>query len=130
MPSFIVKATPHDDIYCEWSTVVDAPTFVGTRAEMRDWLLQPKDVPGVGRVSAYESDVDARLARTDQHGTSAEYRVDGTTAIPGYRPYGFLDHGWVVCVHEVGALGTLRRDRLVEFLRTADPTLLEPFDDD
>lgn len=49
MPSFIVKPDPAVDLYCEWSTVVDNLTSVGTRTDY------PPD----------------RLARADATGTSA-----------------------------------------------------------
>jgi hypothetical protein len=129
MPSFIVKVTRDDDLYCEWSTVVGGPTFVGTRAEMGDHLRQVRSVPGIGHVTPFDADVEQRLERADLYGTSANYTVElsGSRYI---RPYGFDDAEWAACVHEQGAIGTLRRDKLEEFLRTGSPDLLEPFEDD
>ena len=35
MPRFIIKPTRDDDLYVEWSTIVDAPTRWGTAADLR-----------------------------------------------------------------------------------------------
>lgn len=55
MPTYIIKVHPDRDAYMEWSTIVDAPTSIGTRA---DYLA--------------END-ETRLARTDLQGTSARH---------------------------------------------------------
>lgn len=55
MPRFLIKATRDRDAYLEWSTIVDAPVSIGTRA---------------GYVTQYGEE---RLSRTDEHGTSAMY---------------------------------------------------------
>ncbi|QAY70005.1 hypothetical protein [Xylanimonas protaetiae] len=34
MPSYIIKADPDTDLFVEWSTVVEAPTRWGTRAQL------------------------------------------------------------------------------------------------
>src|SRR5574338_79451 len=54
MPSYIVKAAPDEDLYCEWSTIVDAPTWLGDR----EGLIE----------SGFAQD---RIERADQSGTSA-----------------------------------------------------------
>lgn len=54
MPSYIVKPKPDEDYYVRYSTIVDAPTAAGTRA---DWLARGED--------------PARLDRADASGSSA-----------------------------------------------------------
>lgn len=65
MPSFLVKATPDADWYCLWSTVVDAPTYWGTRAELIREHCDPAAV------------VAERFDRADKNGTSA--MIPGTS---------------------------------------------------
>src|SRR5664279_2648683 len=65
MPSFIVKAEPDTDLYVYWSTIVEAPTFVGTRAELTDHLLR-HDHTGPTTLDA----VAERFARADARGSS------------------------------------------------------------
>jgi len=71
MGDFILKASPDEDLYLIWSTVVDAPTWVfGSSDEIADhlwaeWRRQHPDCspkPGTGPA--------ARLARADIHGSS------------------------------------------------------------
>ena len=62
MPSFIVKPVRDRDEYVVWSTVVDAPTAVGTRTELLPVLLE---------MYGYEAGDPARFDRADEHGTSA-----------------------------------------------------------
>ena len=73
MPTFIVKPNRYEDFYVFWSTVVDAPTGFGTRAEL---------------VAACPPDrsVTERLDRADERGTSM---IDGTW-------YGWDDDEWLV----------------------------------
>ena len=121
MPSYIVKASPDEDYYVMWSTVVDAPTFAGTRAEMETChYLTPQDV------------APERFARADQYGTSAQWGADE----PGQeiiRPYGW---DTAECVYQgEDAYALLPRDRLREFcdrLGRDEPVddLLVPTEDD
>lgn len=60
MPSYIVKATPTEDFYVMWSTVVDAPTGWGDRAFIESHY------PG-------EQSTPDRFARADANGTSANW---------------------------------------------------------
>ena len=55
MPQFIIKVDPKRDAYIEWSTVVDAPVSIGTRAYYA------------------ARDGDERLQRADMAGTTARY---------------------------------------------------------
>lgn len=67
MPRVILKADPSEDVYLEWSTVVDAPTEVGSRVEMLEILMS--DRPGEPQETVAVA--EARLSRADMHGSSA-----------------------------------------------------------
>lgn len=58
MPSTIIKLDPDQDWYVVWSTVVDAPTHWGARAEIE---------------RRYENAAPDRFARADATGTSAQW---------------------------------------------------------
>lgn len=123
MGSFIIKAARDRDLYMEWSTIVDGPTFIGTRAEILAHLerapdRRPADVPEV------------RVRRADETGTSAKPDPHA----PGYS--GPLDGAWDDTGLIVEQRGWLPRARFAEFLDAylADPekayALLDPFDDE
>jgi hypothetical protein len=59
MPSFLVKASPDEDWYCRWSTIVDAPTAWGSREQMTREAHDPREV------------APERFERADRNGTSA-----------------------------------------------------------
>ncbi len=40
MGQAIIRAAPDRDLYLVWSSIVDAPVAVGTRAEMVGWARQ------------------------------------------------------------------------------------------
>lgn len=61
MSSYIVKPKPDEDFYIYWSSVVDAPTMWGTRAEMAQALDRR------GR----DEGEPVRFARADETGTSS-----------------------------------------------------------
>lgn len=120
MPTFIVKAEPDTDLYVLWSTVVDAPTFTGTRAEVTQHLAWQD-----GNRSAQQ--IEQRFARADAHGSSG---------IPPFN-YGTWDgdpgDGDLMYQQQ----GFIRRHNFPEYaarLRiTGDPDpghLLDPFEDD
>lgn len=71
MPSYVLKASPDtsEDLYCIYSTIVDAVTVIGTRGDIRQYLLHQDGVNG---------EPDARLARADQNGSSCLIDSDGT----------------------------------------------------
>lgn len=71
MPSFVVKPNRDEDFYVYWSTVVDAPTAFGSRAEM----LQHHEI------------TPDRMRRADLNGTSAH----------DVRDYGWDDRAFLVC---------------------------------
>tara|TARA_R100001244_G_scaffold6385_14_gene7541 strand:+ start:3176 stop:3622 length:447 start_codon:yes stop_codon:yes gene_type:complete len=61
MPTYIVKATPDEDWYCMWSTVVDAPTYWGTRRELEQAARDPREIAA------------ERFHRADDNGSSAAW---------------------------------------------------------
>lgn len=65
MPSYVLKASPDtsEDLYCIYSTVVDAVTVLGTRGDIRQYLLHEDGENGKP---------DERLERTDRNGTSCK----------------------------------------------------------
>lgn len=62
MPTYIVKPVRDRDEYVVWSTIVDAPIAVGTRAELAPQLLE---------MYGYQAGDPARFERADEKGTSA-----------------------------------------------------------
>jgi hypothetical protein len=106
MGRFVVKADRDRDLYLIWSTVVDAPIWVGDRAELVKELWaeyrreHPHSTPNAGHGP------DARIRRADETGTSALdcdwYGWDDETFMV---MAGAPDDGWY----------HLRRDRLADY---------------
>lgn len=92
---YIVKAARDADLYCEWSTVVDAPVLIGTRAEF---------------LNEYDASVEPRLERADEHGTSARWPRE-TDPIFGW------NHDEFLIMNGPGAGGTLKRADLEAYCR-------------
>lgn len=61
MPRTIIKLAPDEDWYVVWSTIVDAPTYWGTRAELE------------ARPGAHA--LPERFDRADATGTSAQWGI-------------------------------------------------------
>lgn len=122
MGRFIFKADRDCDLFVEWSTIVEAPTFIGPRAEILDYLT--------GRADVDQGDPpEVRIRRAEETGTSALR----DPMAPGYT--GPLDGAWDDAGEVVEQRGWLPRARMAEFLDAylLDPekayALLEPFDD-
>lgn len=62
MGRYIIKAARDRDLYMEWSEHVDAPTFIGNRAETLAYL---------NVTSRMTDGPEGRLRRADEVGTSA-----------------------------------------------------------
>lgn len=114
MGSFIMKAAKDRDLYCEWSSIVESPTFIGDREATRKRFGE------------------ARVARADEHGTSAL----GFFSSGDYPP-SELDGAWEDTGFVVEQRGWLPRARVPEFLEAllGDDqekayALLDPFEDD
>ncbi len=115
----IIKVSREDDLYMEWSSIVEAPTWFGDRSETLAYLRGNDGNHGLSPSETYES----RLARADETGSS------------GYRPWGCTwdDHGEIYMQQ-----GILPRSAFPEFARRwlaaegdAEPDvadLLEPFE--
>lgn len=124
MGNIIIKAAKDLDLYCEWSSVVDAPTFIGTRDEVLRHLT--------GYRSSYgQSDpAEVRVARADKTGTSAKR----DPRAPGYT--GPLDGEWNDTGFVVEQRGWLPRASMARFLELyavnvdAAYEVLEPFEND
>jgi hypothetical protein len=115
MGTQIIKVAPGLDLYLEWSSVVDAPTAIGTRAEMAEHLNTPRR----GQFWMTEEQVERLLRRADETGSSA------------YLPLGCTWGKSIMYQQD----GTLSRAHLAKYAARllddidAEPTgLLEPFE--
>jgi len=113
----LIKVSPTEDLYLEWSSVVEAPTRVGTRAEFAADLNEPRR----GEVWPTEDEVERRLQQADATGSSAS------------RPFGCT---WDSRGEMYQQRGLLPRGRMVEYARRlladidAEPDgLLEPLEE-
>lgn len=114
MPNgIILKLTPESDLYCLWSTIVDYWTFLGTRAEVERQIESKVGTP------LHKLTTATRFARADKTGSSAEY-----------------DFGrWgdeLTVDHSDYPLGTIDRDRLLEFISANDAQriqMITPWED-
>lgn len=70
MGSCVLKANRTDDLYCIWSSIVDAPTVVGTREEIKGELVADF-APGRPRYEEELERAEQAMARADEHGSSA-----------------------------------------------------------
>lgn len=119
----IIKATPGRDLYIEWSSVVEAPTFIGTRAEVAAYLMRAFRGAEADRLDFEAGQVEKRLARADQ---------DGSSGLPPF------DCNWDSNGEIYMQQGWLRRDKMEALAEAylANPhepavdALLEPFEDD
>lgn len=139
MPYYIVKAAPDQDLYMEWSTIVDAPTFIGTREEILAYLERaaarartptPEEIAIIQELGINLADTpETQVQRADETGTSAiHHPLMSDCPAP---PEGAWDDAGFI----VGQRGWLPRARLPEFLgwyvrnRSKAYALLDPFDD-
>lgn len=117
MPRYIVKVNPDEDLYVEWSTVVDGPIVWGTRDEITEYLIDSSE-----KKREYATpEVADRMRRADEYGSSA---LQG-------------DFQWGDDFIMYQQKGWMPRKRLLAFLYSYDETtqsfnegLLEPFEDD
>lgn len=98
--AIIRAARNRDDLYLVWSSIVDAPVAVGTRAEMVGWARAEWHLE--------EERAEAALVRADELGSSdraigfGRWDDDELPVFNGWQPQ---EPGWWY----------IRRDRLVEF---------------
>lgn len=105
MPRFIIKVARDRDAYLEWSTVVEAPVAIGSRAAF----------------AAEHGEV--RLARTDRQGTSAMY-YDWLP--PTQQEGGWDDAAGLIYMQR----GYLRRDRFGDLYDLLDADIDAEVPDD
>jgi hypothetical protein len=68
MPSFIFKESPEVDYYVEWSSIVEAPAFTGSRSIMLEHLRQSSDQWLRDDAPHHP---ERRLERADETGTTS-----------------------------------------------------------
>lgn len=102
MGIYVIKAARDRDLYMEWDSRVDAPTFIGTRAEIVAYL---ESSGGRGPSDAAETWV----RRADETGTSRKRD-------PLSRYTGPLDGAWDDTGFVVEGQMWLPRERIAEFL--------------
>lgn len=122
MGNIVMKVDRDRDQYVIWSSVVDAPAFIGNRAETATELA--RDIPR-GYAPAAGNSPEDRLARADETGTSAVY---GEPPFDG----AFDDSGMIV--EQRGWLPRADFARFVDAVVADDMDaaygVLQPFEDD
>jgi hypothetical protein len=122
VPSFILKVDREQDLYVEWSTVVDNACRAGTRAEMLEALQREEPR---GYTANPGNAPEDRMRRADETGTSALWPSSND-------PFG----GWNDQYLMVEQRGLLPRERLSAYLdahfdgdQVAAHALLRHFED-
>jgi hypothetical protein len=84
----IIKVSREDDLYVEWSSVVETATFVGDRQGTREYLNEAVR----GEIWPRPEAIEAWLIRADETGSSALLPLGYTWDSPGpiYRQQGVL----------------------------------------
>jgi hypothetical protein len=103
---YIMKASKDDDLYVEWSSVVDDAIFVGTREEMFAHLVREDAASHPGFAPIQGNRAEDRLLRCDETGTSYEHKWPS-----GNGPEG----SWTDSTVQIGQEGTIPRDKLCEY---------------
>lgn len=118
MPTYLLRVAPDDPTYVAWSTVVEAPTFMGDETAALEYLKYERTC---SQPCCHKVQVLDRLERANRFGTSS---------LDGYM--GYDDDGFIV-----EQRGVLPRSALGPFTRAymrddADEwmTYLQPFDDE
>ena len=85
----LIKCECDVDFYVEWSSIVDAPTFYGTREQMTAYLMH-EYATGTRRWDFELSEVNLRFERADEFGTSmfrplgCGWEDEGEMYMPGH----------------------------------------------
>jgi len=135
MARFIYKEAPDVDYYVEWSSVVDAPTMTGTRAQMLAYTQQSSD-PYLREDAPHHP--ERRLERCDETGTTSMWIATSSAESPEFAAKGYPEDGsWADDSYIYHQEGSLTRANLFELCHRldADPSadvsdLLKPFEDD
>lgn len=114
MGTIVIKPDRDRDFYVGWSTVTENPHWWGPRAEVTAYLAEQA-------TPDRQSQPEARLARTDERGTSS-YNGEG-----GWDDDGFIyeQRGWLPRRHLAEVCRLLEAEN-----EPAVWDLLEPFDDE
>jgi hypothetical protein len=128
MPQFIYKEAPDIDYYVAWSSIVEAPGFTGTRAEMLAHLQRDTD-PYLRDDAPHHP--ERRLERVDETGTSSRW-----VESEGMRDRFAEEGSWEDDSYIYMQRGVLTRAKMFELCHRldADPDadvsdLLKPFED-
>lgn len=133
MGRIIMKEEPEIDYYVEWSSIVDACTFTGTREETLAHLQRDSD-PYLREDAPHHP--ERRLERTDKTGTSSLWVttnrvIDSRTGKPYPEEGSWLDDSFIYM-----QLGSLTRAGLFVLCHRQDvdddadvSDLLTPFED-
>lgn len=108
MPSYVLKTSsdPAEDLYCIYSTVVDAVTGIGTRDEIRAHLASEGGHP---------MEINGRFAHADALGSSC--LIANSTGDGGYQVwYGYTDDSLTIG-EGPGGKGELPRGDLSAYCR-------------
>jgi hypothetical protein len=103
---FVMKASKDDDLYVEWSTVVDDAIFVGSREEMLTHLQHEDAGQHPGFTPLPGNRAEDRLDLCDETGTSYQHKWSS-----GGGPEGSWDDSTI----QIGQEGTILRDKLGEY---------------
>lgn len=135
MGSIVMKEAPDVDFYVEWSSVVEAPTFAGTRAEMLTYLQRNSD-PWLREDAPHHP--EQRLRRADETGTTSLWVTKASAESPEFAAHGHPEDGaWDDETTIYMQRGILSRANIFTLVRRqaadgydVDVTdLLAPFDD-
>jgi hypothetical protein len=110
MGTYIMKSSPDNDFYVEWSTVSDEWTFAGTRAEMLEYLHSANAREHPGFTSNSGNWPEDALRRCDESGTSYRFKLPGMSGPPGF---------WGDETIQIENTGTIPRDKLREYVEAS-----------
>ena len=108
MGETLLKITRDQDLYATWDSTVEAPTFLGTRAEVLEFYGDVQGrCPTCRSYINHQSTTRERLNRADQHGSSShigDWHWDDNTGI--YAQSGILNRRDIPAVVTLLALDT------------------------
>jgi len=112
MPSFVLKASPDEDLYCIYSTTVDAVVFIGTRGETRQHLLYEDGSNGRPDERLERADETGSSCREPGYGWDAESLWIGEGPGHGHLPRASLsEYLQALLVHDIAAAEDLVKEQ-------------------
>ena len=134
MPQFIYKEAPDVDYYVAWSSIVEAPAYTGTRAEMLAHLRRESD-PYLNEDAPHHP--DRRMERCDATGTTSMWVAKASEESAEFAAHGHPEEGsWEDDTYIYRQQGVLTRANLFVLAHRTDEDdeadvsdLLTPFDD-